>query len=176
MASGNTLLILHPFAASLVSTAANFPQFHTIGGANGTSAEVIPVLAFDGAGADETCDWYCVLPRNYAGGGLTCTFYWSSSSTDGDVVWQAAIRRVNDQGEDLDTTDHAYAYNLAAATTVPATQGHVDYVPITFTDGADMDSLAAGEYFIFRVMRDSGDAGDTEATDAYLHMIEIRET
>ena len=50
----------------------------------------------------------------------------------------------------------------------------VDVVSISFTDGADMDSVAAGEAFRLKVTRDG--VSDTAAGDAELMAVEIRET
>lgn len=142
-----------------------------------TPAENIPVLDFeDGtATAGEYADFYGIMPRTYAGGGLTLYLHWLSAATTGDCVWKAAFRRVADDAEDLNTTAHTYDYNSVTATTA-GTAGELAYDTITFTDGADMDSLAVGESFILRIFRDSDAAGDDLAGDASLFAVEIKET
>ena len=142
-----------------------------------TPAEAVPVLDFDGGSTDEHIDFYGVLPQHYAGGGLTLTFVWSASSaTTGDVRWGAAFRRIVDDAEDLDSTAFTYDYNEGNDTTASAV-GEVSYFNITFTDGADMDSLAAGEAFILRVRREASDTGnDTMSGDAELHWVHVKET
>jgi hypothetical protein len=174
MASGNTLAIFRAQDCQPPATA--FAQFDTIAGAS-TPAESIPVLEFeDGtATSGEYADFYGVLPRTYGGGGLTLTIYWLSSATTGNCVWKAAFRRIADDAEDLDTTAHTYDYNSVTATTANAA-GELDYAAITFTDGADMDSLAVGEAFILRIFRDGDDGGDTLSGDAGLFAVEIKET
>ena len=57
--------------------------------------------------------------------------------------------------------------------TVPGTSGLVDIVNVTFTDGADMDSVAVGELFRLKVARD---IADTAVGDIELHALEIKET
>ena len=47
-------------------------------------------------------------------------------------------------------------------------------ISIAFTDGVDMDSVAAGERFRIKITRDA--ASDTATGDAELTGIEIRET
>lgn len=174
MASGNTLAIFR--AQDNMPPATAYAQFDVEVGTS-TPAENIPVLDFeDGtATAGEYADFYGVLPRTYAGGGLTVYLHWLSAATTGDCVWKAAFRRIADDAEDLNTTAHTYDYNSVTATTASAA-GELAYDTITFTDGADMDSLAVGESFILRIFRDSDAAGDTLAGDASLFAVEIKET
>ena len=47
---------------------------------------------------------------------------------------------------------------------------------IAFTDGAQIDSLAVGESFRFKVTRKVADAGDDMAGDAEILRCEIKET
>lgn len=174
MASGDTLGTIIAQQVSLPTTL--FAQPDTRTGA-ATPAESVAVLDFDTT-TQEYADFLFFLPRNYASGGLTLTLIWmATTATSGAVVWAAAFRRLVDDAEDLDTTAHAYDFNKidAGATTASAT-GEQVYDPITFTDGADMDSLAAGEWAILRVSRDTSDADDNMAGDAELIGIEIKET
>lgn len=139
-----------------------------------TPAESFPVWDFDDSTA-EHLDLYGVLANNYSGGGLTVRIYWSATSaTSNACVWNAAFRRINDDAEDVDTS-HSYDYNAVTATTASAS-GEVDYAEITFTSGADMDSLAAGEQFVLRIRRDATNGSDNMTGDAELHAVVIRET
>ncbi len=172
MASGDTLLILTPFHNSPPATL--YATFDTLTGA-ATPAESVPVLDFDDTTA-EYADFYCVLPTTYAGGGLTVILGYSTVDTTDVVDWECAIRRVADDAEDLDTTAHSYDFN-GVVDTAPSVIGEVAYATITFTSGADMDSLAAGEYFILRVTRDpTPDSGTDVTGDASLHFIHVKET
>lgn len=171
MASGQTLCVFTARDGVPTGTAG---ATHGILVGAASPAEGVPYLAFD-SGTDEHADFFGVLPRNYAGGGLTLTLHWSSTATSGAVVWDAAFRAVPDDAEDIDTTAHAYAFNSVTATTASAA-GEVDYCTITFTDGSDMDSLAVGEFFALRIRRDADNGSDGMAGDAYLIAIEIRET
>ena len=143
----------------------------------GTSSPVenIPVLDFDDT-AIEYADFYCAMPSNYAAGGVTITFVWSAAATTNTAILSAAFRRVQDDAEDLDTTVHTYDYNNTAALTPPSVVGEVAYDTLAFTDGADMDSVAATEYFILRVRRVPTDGSDTLVGDLSLHSIVIKET
>ena len=176
MASGDTLLILLPLNAR--PPAASFATLDSIAGTS-TPAESIPVLDFDdGTVGQEYTDFYCVMPQSYAGTtGVTVIIGYSAAETSTDVVdWECAFRRIADDAEDLDTTAHSYDYN-DTVDTAPSAVGEVGYASITFTDGADMDSVTAGDYFILRVTRDPTPNSGTDVTgDASLHFVEIRET
>jgi hypothetical protein len=138
-----------------------------IAGGDGTSKENMEVWDFDSGATEEILDFPCRLV-GYDGGGLTFRFPWTSEATSGDCIWQAAIRRLNDDAEDYDTTDHVYAYNTTTVTTASAAR-ELDYAVITFTNGSDMDSLENGECFILRISRNSSAGGDTlNSNDAEL--------
>lgn len=171
MASGDTLLIFT--ARDGVPTATTGASHRMLAGAS-SPAEGVPYLAFDSATA-EYVDFFGVLPRAYGGGGLTATLYWASGATSGDTVWGVAFQAIPDDAQDINTTVHSYDYNAATATTASAA-GEVDYVAIAFTDGVDMDSLAAGEFFVMRIRRDAPNGSDNMTGDSYLMAVEVRET
>jgi hypothetical protein len=124
-----------------------------------TPAERIFIWRFDDA-ATAYMDYLAAL-HGYDGGGLTIRIaHATTSGTAGNAVRvSAAIRRIPDDAEDLDTTAHTYDYNAATLTTA-SVQGEWAYDTITFTDGADMDSWANNEYAIIRIRREPGDAAD----------------
>lgn len=130
-----------------------------------TPAEALDLHAFDAA-AIEYLDFKCLL-FGYAGGGLTVTLPWmSATATTGVTRWGVAIRRFQDDAEDIDAA-HTYDFNDVDDTTASAT-GELSYPTVTFTDGADMDSWAVGEVAIVRVRRNASHANDTMAGDAQL--------
>ena len=172
MASGNTLLYLRPTDATPPATL--YAQLDWLAGAS-SPAENIPVLAFDSS-STEYMDFRGKMPQHYAAGGLTLVICSGAATTTGGVRWDVAFRSIEDDTEDLDTTVHSYDYNGVSVTTLASVQGEVTYDNITFTDGADMDSVGAGDEFILRIKRTHDHADDTAAADAYLHGIEIRET
>jgi hypothetical protein len=161
MASGDTLLVFSPLANE--PPAANYATIDT--------RNSIAVLDFD-AGTDESAVFGAILPRHYGGGGLSVILHWmATSATTGNVKWNAAIERMN---TDLDSD--SFAADQTATTTTTGTAGIVTTTTITFTNGAQMDSLATGEPFRLRVTRDANDAGDTMTGDAELLRVEVRET
>lgn len=142
--------------------------------AGGSSpAENVLIWSFD-ASTIEYVDLKVVLD-GYDGGGLTLTLPWSAASaTSGNVIWQAAIRAVPDDAEDIDAS-HSYDYNSVTDAAASAS-GELSYPVITFTDGADMDSWSDGALAIVRIRRNASDGGDTMTGDAELWAVVIRES
>lgn len=137
--------------------------------------DVIPVLLFDPS-TQEYASFSGVMPAHYAGTtGVTVTLMWSSDATSGNCKWDVAFKSFTDDADDMDTKQYA-AVNTATDATASAA-GEIAYTSITFTDGADMDSVAAGEYFRLSVSRDSADAADTiDSNDVELIAVYIKET
>lgn len=164
MASGNILCVFS--ALDNEPPASGYGTFDTRNGH--------PVIDLDAA-ADESAVFTGVLPDSYAGGGLTVTVVWSATSaTSGNAKLNAEIERLEDEGTDTDADSFAAARTATAA--APATGGALQYTDITFTAGAQMDSLAAGELFRLRITRDANDAGDTMAGDLEVHAVRVKET
>lgn len=134
-----------------------------------------PVLDFDSA-TDETVYFTGVLRSNYAGGGITVKLHWSATGiTTGNVVWNVDFERIGTGSQDTDT-DGFTASPGAATEAVPGTDGHVKVTSIARANGAEIDSLAAGELFRISVVRDANNASDTAAADAELHAVVLVET
>lgn len=166
MASGNSLLIFTPAAGE--PPAANYPTIDV--------RNAVMVLDFDDT-VDESIEFAGFMPRHYAGGGITVLLGWmATTATSGTISLDVAFKSVTDDADDLDTKAFAAANN--ANPTAPSASGELDYVEVTFTDGADMDSIAAGEYFRMRVTRDANSTTSTDnmTGDMELVFIEIKET
>lgn len=163
MASGDTLCVWTPQMAELPTTA--YPTYDVRNGAL--------VLDFDDT-TDEHAEFAGFMPRHYAATtGVTLTIGWmAETATSNSCNWEVAFKSVTDDADDLDTKAFAAA-NTVTATTASAS-GEVDYATITFTDGVDMDSVAAGEYFRLDINRDA--TGDSLVDDAELVFMELRET
>src|SRR3989304_1435149 len=89
----------------------------------------------------------------------------------GTVGFTVEIERIGDSVLDVDGDSFAGAQTITAVT-VPGTTGHVDVISVAITDGANMDSLAAGEQVRIRIARDV--ANDTATGDAELHWAQGR--
>lgn len=170
MASGDTLCVFLPAGHEPPGT--SFPQ--------PDRRNLHPVLDFDAA-TDESTAWTFDLPRNYAGGGITATIQWAATSaTSGTCRWQAAFERNADadtQTDDADTDSYASAQS-AGGSAPSGSAGQYQYTAITFTNGAQMDSIAVGELFRFKLTRDAdGTSGTDDMTgDAELYAVELKET
>lgn len=163
MASGDILATFEPQAAHFPSS--NYPTFDTRGSHW--------VLDFDDS-TDETCYFRGRIPANYSGSGYTVEVHSAHTATSGNYAWEAAFERVSDSVQDIDADGFA-AVNTTGAVAVPSTSGHVDVSTVTFTDGADADSVTAGDGFRLSVNRDVGVTSNATG-DANLWLVVIRET
>lgn len=168
MASGTTLAVLMPQHNE--PPAASYATLNTR-----SSTNPILVLEFD-ASAEEAAVFRGVLASAYAGGGLSVDLYWAAASaTTGGVVWGGAIERNTSGGSDIDSDSFATEQNAAGVTT-NGTSGILNKSTITFSSGANMDSLAAGEPFRLKVARKVADGSDTMTGDAQLFAVHVKET
>lgn len=135
-----------------------------------------PCLDFDDT-TDEKAIFTGVLPRHYGGGGITAYYHYAmTSATTGKVRIDGAFERIGDGSQDIDSDGFAAAQSVNVAA-VPGTSGHVDIVSTAFTNGAQMDSVAAGEAFRFSVERKPSDGtNDTATGDMELIAVELKET
>jgi len=132
------------------------------------------VLGYDDASA-EYAVWQGVMPDRYRGNGVAVDilFVAASDTTDTHTVqWEVGFELVAAGGHDIDATSFA-AVN-AANTTINATSGIASVCTVTFTDGADMDSVAAGETFRIRVSRNPDGTDDTTG-DAQIISVTVRD-
>ena len=163
MASGNTLITLTALHNEPPAT-----NFATLDSRNGH-----PCLDFDPT-TQEAAIFRGILPRNYAGGGITVYVHWAATSaTSGTGGWDVAFERIGDGSQDIDADSFATAQVITAAT-VPGTSGLVDITNVAVTDGANIDSIAVGEMFRLRIRRDV--ATDTAAGDLEVYAVELKET
>lgn len=163
MASGNTLLTFLPQNNEPPST-----NYATLDTRNGHW-----VLDFDPT-TGESAIFKGVLPRNYAGGGITVYVHYSmTSAISGTCGWTVEFERVSDSQQDIDSDGFASAQTITAVT-VPGTSGHVDIVNVAVSNGVNMDSIAVGEGFRIRLTRDV--ANDDATGDAEFWAMELKET
>jgi hypothetical protein len=163
MASGDTLGWLTPLSNE--PPAANFATLDV--------RNNHPVLDFDDT-TQEVAVFTLVLPRAYAGGGITVYIHWAATSAiTGTVGWDIAFERIGDAQQDLDADGFATAQTVTAAT-VPGTSGNTKITNVAITNGANIDSIAVGETYRVRVRRDV--ASDTAVGDAELLAAELKET
>jgi hypothetical protein len=168
MASGDTLCVF-----TALNNEPSASAYATLDTRAGTT---IPVLDFDDS-SSETAEFGGFMPRHYAGGGVTVTIGWMATDltvTPHSVAWDVAFKSVTDDADDLDSKAFA-AVNTVVDQEADAS-GEVAYATVDFTDGVDMDSVAAGEYFRMSVKRDHDHGSDNLTGDAELLFVEIKET
>lgn len=163
MASGDTLLIFLPSAAEFPSS--NYATFNT--------RNNHLVLEFDTT-TQETCYFSAVMPRSYSGNGVTPYVHWAAASaTSGTIGWDISFERIGSAQQDIDSDGFATAQTVTAAT-VDGTSGNVSVTNVAISNGANMDSVAAGEAFRLRIRRDV--SNDNATGDAQLLAVELKET
>jgi len=130
-------------------------------------------LAFDDT-TDETEYWLGWMPEDYGSGGLTVEILWTIESTSGNNFGaEVGFARLEDGVTDLDAP--GFAANNVDAWEHNGASGVVNQDAITFTNGADMDSIGAGEFFLVRLVRDASVGTDLTGDVLVLGMV-IRET
>lgn len=130
-----------------------------------------PVLDFDTT-TQEAVYFRGVMPYNYDGEGIVVEISWAASTaTTGTIGWDVSLEDMDGAGLDIDSDGFASAQTITAAS-VPGTSGHVTSSSVSIANGADMDSLVAGDLFRIRIRRDV--ATDTATGDAELLMVEMR--
>jgi hypothetical protein len=164
MASGDTLCVFTPLSNE--PPAANYATLDM--------RNAHPVLDFDPA-TDESAVFTGILPRNYAGGGLTVYIHITDTNDTNAAhasYWDAAFEACIAQDLDAD----GFAAVQSTHVHPNGTSGIPVIATIPFTDGAQMDSVAAGELFRLKVTRDADNGSDDWALDAELLAVEIKET
>jgi len=163
MASGDTLITFFPRSFEPPASNAATPAVRN----------AHPVLEFDDA-AGESAVWTGIMPRHYRGSGLTVRVHFAmKTAITGTVDWDVAFERIGEGQQDIDEDGFAAAQS-ADDNMVPGTCGHVGVAEIAFTDGAQMDDIAAGDLFRMKLTRDA--ASDDAAGDAEVLAVEVKET
>jgi hypothetical protein len=123
-------------------------------------------LLFD-AGTDEFADALVIVPNNWNNGTVTARFYWTASSSSGDVVWGIQARAfAND-----DALDTAAGTAQTVTDTLTATN---DMCVTSATSAMTIGGTPAANTPVqFTVYRDANAGGDTLAADARLLGVEI---
>ena len=99
----------------------------------------------------------------------------AGANTTDEVIWNAAFERIADGGA-MGSGGSDFAAVNAVTDTVDDDADDANLAAITFTDGADMDSVVAGDPFRLQIIRDADNGSDTAAGDANLLYVEIKET
>lgn len=164
MASGDTLLIFSPLQNEPPSSNPATLDLRNLR----------PCLDFD-ADTDESAVFTSIMPAHYDGGGVDVIIKWAASSDNNNAhecYWDAAFEDWS--ALDLDGDD--FAAVQSANDSPSATLGVITSTTISFTDGAQMDNVAAGDPFRLKITRDADNGSDDMTGDAEIFAIEIAET
>lgn len=138
-----------------------------------TQPVLYQVLAFDAA-TDQTAYWRFLAPQGLTGTITLRIYYRMASATANAVVFQAQLQAVTPADAlDLDVSSSFDTANSSGAVTVPGTAGYLGVITITMTNA---DSIAAGDYCILSINRDADNASDTATGDAYIELVELRDS
>lgn len=173
MATGDSLLVLR--ATDNEPPDADYATLDTILTTSSDEPDaVVPVLDCDPGVTQEYGIISFVMPDHYDGGGITIDFFFFSEGTSGNFKLDAAFKRLN-TGANLLTKTFAAVNTVTQA--ADGTARNVTKATITFTNGADMDSVVANDPFQFLWTRDSADGADTvNSNDLEMWLIHIKET
>ena len=164
MASGDTVAIFTPLHNEPPAT-----SYATIDIRNNH-----PCLDFDAASSEQAV-FSSILPQNYGGSGITvyATGAWSSDTDDGHTTaLEFSFERIGNAQQDVDID--SFTSGLTALLTVDATSGKTDIGNKAFSNGAEIDSIAVGELFRFKVTCNT--TGSDHTGDFELYGIELKET
>lgn len=163
MASGNTLVVLLPYANEPPAT-----LYATLDTRNGQ-----PCLDFDGAAQNESAIWSFIVPSHYAAGGFTVLLHVAFTTETNNTLRANLMVSVERGSTDKDADSFATMTDGEAAPN--AASGIETVVTIAL---ANMDSIVAGDHVRLKVERDYNGVNGTDniASDLELYSIEVRET
>jgi len=130
--------------------------------------EGIVVALFDDS-TDESLIFQGSMPPAYGGSGVRYYPIFAHPATSGNIVWSLAWEKVDNGNSLLTTAGGNFASAVSFTVAVPSTSGHIcsAYYGLV-ADGAEMDSVGAGEVFRVKLTRDANNSNDTASGDAQL--------
>lgn len=167
----------HPFVsggsgdACLAKWTANDIIFPGTTPASANSRNEVPTIEFDDA-SDEVVLLDGVINRNYSNESVIVDIDWAGkTATTGNVKWNAQFARLAAGGQDLDSFSYSAIQTTTSSTN--GTSGILTRTSITFTQ-AQADSIASGDFFRIKLIRDANDAADTMSGDAQVVAVQLR--
>ncbi len=110
--------------------------------------------------------WHFIPANNWDGGALNATIYWTAASGAGDVVWQIAGARVDDDG-DIDAA-------VGTAQISVDTFQDAEYIHEAPETAAITLAGSAGKFILLKLTRDPDHASDDFTGDAKFITMRIR--
>ncbi len=149
-----TLLELRPLSADLRGTSSNRPSFGTRNGHR--------ILEF-APSVDSEAFFSAIMPEAYAAAGVSVVIeFMVDNNTAGNIVIGFSFERLEVGVTDLDTDGFAAEKTVTIA--VPGGSGQLVRATITFTDGAEMDSIVTADQMRLKLRRVGTDGSDTATT------------
>jgi hypothetical protein len=161
MASDDTLVVLLAQSSHPPSSGAASPD----------RRNDLPVLDFPDTPAGKAY-FLAKMPQHYAGGGVTVTLELkATSATSGNCEFTMKWQK---QDGDIDSDTFASGQD-SGDVAVNGTSGISFTATITFTDGAQMDNVGAGDWFRLELTRTAASASEATGDIEFVGM-EIRES
>lgn len=161
MAAGSLLALWTPFNGE--PPTANYTPLAWLVAATGLR----PFRSFDGT-TDQSCIYTAVMPPSYSGRGATAKAWlgMSGANTGTKIVKLGGQFERDEAGVDLRAGGNDFAGAQTSETTVDNSTNFLFTATIGFTNGAQMDSVVAGDLFRFRIVRNNAGTTGTNATGA----------
>jgi len=144
-----------------IPPASNFPTKDVVAG----TAFPVRCLDFDAATNETT--FFVFQAAGYGSGNITCRLRWyADTASTGSVVWAVALAAITPNTDTQDIETKAFATAQSVTTAHLGTTGqrlHETSVAIS-----NLDSVAAGDWCVLRVVRDAANGSDDMAGDACL--------
>ena len=134
-----------------------------------------PYLIFDGTATIEACHWTFRMPENFdPASAPVAKIQWSGSTANTLVVqWTGYVMALTADVDGAADTDSYDTENVVTDANLGTTAKRIQEASLTLTNA---DSVAAGDYVSFRLLRDYDDTADTLTEDALLWALSLEYT
>lgn len=172
MATGTILLPIPPQALPDGSASNAAPAIQILKSSASAPAPYMACALFDATTVEQMM-WSLRMPQDYASGATMKAQFRMASATSGNVVLEGRVAAYTPTTDTASIASKAFAAaNTSATTAVPGTAGAIKEISITLTNA---DSLAAGDFVVFYLARDTG-ANDTATGDLAVQAVSIEYT
>ena len=111
-----------------------------------------------------------VASSSYLGGNATLNLFWAADVDAGNVNWLVSFERNNALGPNINAD--SFAAEVAVLSAAPPVVGTLRKAAFVL-DNAELDGLAAGDPYRFKIRRDGSTLPDNMAGDAQLIAVSL---